>query len=56
MTESILTIVILTKNEEVRIDMGESGYNRIMNEFLWEKRYKDFIQILNNVMKNKQNY
>ena len=49
----IAKINLLYENKEKRIEMGESGYNRIINEFLWEKRYKDFIQILNNVMKFK---
>jgi len=42
-------ILYLYDNEEIRIEMGKQGYNRVINEFLWEKRYHDFINILNNV-------
>ncbi len=42
-------ILYLYDNEKIRIDMGKQGYNRVINEFLWEKRYYDFINILKNV-------
>lgn len=44
-------ILYLYDNKNKRIEMGEYGYNRVINEFLWEKRYHDFINILNNVNK-----
>ena len=42
-------ILYLYDNEEIRIEIGKQGHNRVINEFLWEKRYHDFINILNNV-------
>jgi len=42
-------ILYLYDKEEIRIEMGKQGHNRVINEFLWEKRYHDFINILNNV-------
>jgi len=39
-------ILYLYDNEEIRIEMGKHGYDRVINEFLWEKRYYDFIEIL----------
>ncbi|MFX1355718.1 MAG: glycosyltransferase family 4 protein [Promethearchaeota archaeon] len=49
----IAKIKFLYENEEKRIKMGENGYNRVISEFLWIKRYSDFIQILDDVMKFK---
>jgi phosphatidylinositol alpha-1,6-mannosyltransferase len=43
-------ILYLYDNEEIRIEMGKQGYNRVINEFLWEKRYHDFITLLQNII------
>jgi phosphatidylinositol alpha-1,6-mannosyltransferase len=43
-------ILYLYDKEEIRIEMGKNGYNRVINEFLWEKRYYDFINILKKVI------
>jgi len=43
-------ILYLYDNEEIRIEMGKHGYTRVINEFLWEKRYYDFINILQKVI------
>ena len=43
-------ILYLYDKEEIRIEMGKNGHNRVINEFLWEKRYYDFINILKKVI------
>ena len=43
-------ILYLYDKEEIRIEMGKHGYNRVINEFLWEKRFYDFINILQKVI------
>ncbi len=43
-------ILYLYDKEEIRIQMGKNGHNRVINEFLWEKRYYDFINILKKVI------
>ena len=42
-------MLYLYDKEEIRIEMGKHGYNRVIDEFLWEKRYYDFIEILQKV-------
>ena len=42
-------MLYLFDKEEIRTEMGKNGYNRVINEFLWEKRYYDFIDILQRV-------
>ena len=43
-------ILYLYDKEEIRIEMGKNGHTRVINEFLWEKRYYDFINILQKVI------
>jgi len=43
-------ILYLYDEEKIRTEMGNNGYNRVINEFLWEKRYYDFINILQKVV------
>jgi glycosyltransferase involved in cell wall biosynthesis len=50
LTEKIL---YLCEKEEIRKEMGENGHKRVINEFLWEKRYSDFITLLERVISSK---
>jgi phosphatidylinositol alpha-1,6-mannosyltransferase len=43
-------ILYLYDKEEIRIEMGEHGHTRVIDEFLWKKRYYDFINILQKVI------
>ena len=43
-------ILYLYDEEKIRAEMGNHGYNRVINEFLWDKRYYDFINILQKVV------
>lgn len=36
----------LIKNPDLRKQMGEAGYNRVINEFSWEKTGKKFYRIV----------
>ena len=37
----------LCKNEQIRIEMGEYGYNRVLSDYSWEKIYQKYIDLFN---------
>jgi len=44
-------ILYLYDNEDKRIMMGEKGYQRVVNEFTWEKIVKNYISVFKNSIK-----
>ena len=42
-------ILFFIDNETKRIQFGEMGHKRVINEFLWSNRFQDFIKILEKV-------
>lgn len=43
-------ILLLYNNEPLRIQMGEFGYERVVNHFSWEKIVKDYIKLFHKIL------
>jgi len=48
--ELVEKLLYFYNNNERRVQMGENGYNRVLNEFTWDKIVNDYIRVFKNVL------
>lgn len=48
-------LMLLLNNESLAIELGENGYQRVVNEFTWNKRYRALQQIYEGLLTHRPN-
>ena len=46
-------IIFLYNNKEIRANIGEIGYKRVLNEYTWDKIIKDYLNLFQEILKSK---
>ena len=54
LNDLITKLLLIYNDKEKRIEMGQNGYSRVVNDFNWVDKIKNYIEVFNKILGNSK--